>query len=125
MRAMILGLLIAAGAVGTAAAQDGPPDGPPRDGWQQRGPGGPGRGRVFISPMGEPFHARPGAAAPQDQWFDGADANHDGALSEAEMEADAARFFAMLDQRKDGEIDPDDIERYENVIAPEIRVVGA
>lgn len=40
------------------------------------------------------------------------------------MIADAARFFAVLDQRKDGEIDPDDVERYETVLAPEIRTRG-
>ncbi|WBY07391.1 hypothetical protein PIB19_18840 [Sphingomonas sp. 7/4-4] len=40
------------------------------------------------------------------------------------MIADAARFFALLDVRKDGEIDPDDVERYETVLAPEIRTSG-
>ena len=89
------------------------------------GEGGGPRGRLFISPMGEPFRAEPDKGAPQELWFAGADANHDGALTVAEFEADAARFFAVLDQRKDGEIDPDDIEYYETVLAPEIRVGGA
>ena len=72
----------------------------------------------FISPMGEPFR---GPNAPG-IWFDQADKNHDGVLTEDEMEADAARFFAVLDRGKDGEIDPDDLEYYETVIAPMIRV---
>ncbi len=72
----------------------------------------------FISPMGEPFR---GPDAPN-IWFDQADTNHDGVLTVGEMEADAARFFAKLDTNKDGELDPDEIENYETVVAPMIRV---
>ena len=79
---------------------------------------GEGRGRVFISPMGEPFRADHG---PERLWFDGADADHDGRITQTEFEADAARFFQALDANHDGEIDPNEIERYETVIAPEIR----
>ena len=75
--------------------------------------------RLFISPMGEPFRAD---HDPQDIWFDRADTNHDGALSSDEFNKDAARWFGVLDRRHDGEIDPDDIEYYESVLAPEIRV---
>jgi len=75
--------------------------------------------RLFISPMGEPFRAD---HDPQDIWFDRADTNHDGALSSAEFDKDAARWFAVLDRGHDGEIDPGDIEYYETVLAPEIRV---
>lgn len=82
------------------------------------GGGGSPRMRVFISPMGEPFRS---ADAPQDLWFAGADTDHDGALSHAEFTADERRFFAVLDREHDGEIDPGDIEVYENEIAPEIR----
>lgn len=82
--------------------------------------GGPG-GRLFISPMGEPFR---GGDAPQNRWFDGVDTNHDGALSLAEFEADAHRFFLILDRGHDGEIDPEDIDYYETTLAPEIRVGG-
>lgn len=53
-------------------------------------------------------------------WFNQADANHDGALTAAELQQDAARFFVTLDVRRDGEIDPEDVDRYENEIAPEI-----
>lgn len=88
---------------------------PPRS-----GEGRPPPGRLFISPMGEPFRT----ADPVRAWFDGADANRDGALSGGEFEADAARVFALLDRGKDGEIDPDDIAHYESVLAPEIRAGG-
>jgi Ca2+-binding EF-hand superfamily protein len=87
------------------------PDGPP--------------GRLFISPMGEPFRAARDAGNPEDLWFRGADTNGDGMLSTAEFTQDAARFFAVLDRSHDGEIDPADIEFYETVLAPEIRVGGA
>ena len=79
-------------------------------------------GRLFISPMGQPFRSEPGGTAPQDLWFNAADTDHDGSLSLAEFQADARHFFAMLDVKGDGEIDPDDIEYYETVLAPEIRV---
>ena len=74
---------------------------------------------LFISPMGEPFRAD---RDPQDIWFDQADTNHDGALSLAEFKKDAMRWFQVLDRGHDGEIDPDDIEYYESMLVPEIRV---
>lgn len=83
------------------------------------------RGRLFISPMGEPIRAGRDGGDPQDTWFEQADINHDGALSRAEFSADAARFFKVLDRGHDGEIDPDDIDYYETVLVPEIRVGGA
>ena len=36
------------------------------------------------------------------------------------MTADAERFFQTLDTNHDGEIDPDEIAHYEEVIAPEV-----
>jgi hypothetical protein len=86
------------------------PDGPP--------------GRLFISPMGEPFRSERGQGDPEDLWFQGADTNGDGNLTPVEFTHDAARFFAVLDRNHDGEIDPDDIEYYETVLVPEIRVGG-
>ncbi|WP_157218830.1 EF-hand domain-containing protein [Flavisphingomonas formosensis] len=90
------------------------------------GPGGPGGrhigGRLFISPMGEPFRVADGD--PRAAWFDAADADHDGRLTLAEFQADARRFFAMLDLNHDGEIDPDEIDHYETRVAPEIRTGG-
>ncbi|MBN8808739.1 MAG: EF-hand domain-containing protein [Sphingomonas sp.] len=70
--------------------------------------------------MGEPFRG----PDPVRQWFDQADTDHDGKLTSAEFVADAMRFFAVLDRGHDGEIDPDDIEYYETVLAPEIRTGG-
>ncbi|MGH6613830.1 EF-hand domain-containing protein [Sphingomonas sp.] len=112
------------------SAQDAPPPGarppgaPPPGAPDTRPPGMAGdhpRGRLFISPMGEPFRGD----KPVDTWFDGADTNHDGALDLAEFTHDEQRFFAVLDRSHDGEIDPDDIENYETAIAPEIRVRDA
>lgn len=90
-------------------------------------PGGPperGRGQLFISPMGEPFRStlRPGAA--QSLWFDGIDHDATGRITLAAFQRDAARFFAVLDRGKDGEIDPGDLDYYETVLVPEIRVAG-
>ena len=74
-------------------------------------------GRPFISPMGEPFFSGQGGE-PLAVWFAQADANHDGSLTLAEMQTDADRFFGLLDINHDGEIDPDEITHYEQVIAP-------
>jgi Ca2+-binding EF-hand superfamily protein len=115
----MLGLMMAWALV---AAQDRPPLAgslPPMPAPRASGEARP-RGRLFISPMGEPFRGQD----PVKQWFDAADADHDGSLSLAEFIADADRFFQRLDRGKDGEIDPDDIEFYETVLAPEIRTGG-
>ena len=79
-------------------------------------------GRPFISPMGEPFRARTSTEDALARWFRGADRNNDGMLTTAEMQADASRFFATLDTDGDGEIDPDELIRYEWDVAPEIQV---
>lgn len=79
--------------------------------------------RLFISPMGEPFRSNSKDEDTLATWFDQADRNHDGRLTLEEMQQDAERFFAVLDVNHDGEIDPDETARYENVIAPEIRTV--
>jgi hypothetical protein len=81
-------------------------------------------GRLFISPMGEPFRPRDRSDDGLADWFAQADRNHDGRLTLDEMQGDAEHFFALLDVNHDGEIDPDDITRYEEVIAPEIRSGG-
>jgi Ca2+-binding EF-hand superfamily protein len=77
-------------------------------------------GPIFVSPMGQPFHAARGGDALA-EWFAEADTNHDGYLTLDEMQADAERFFAVLDTNHDGEIDPDEIDHYESAIAPETR----
>ena len=82
-------------------------------------PGGP----IFISPMGEPFHGAEGLSGAE-LWFRKADANRDNKITPKEFEADALRFFAILDTDKDGEIGPDEVDHYESDIAPEIRVMS-
>ncbi len=123
MRVLLLTCLVLA----TAGCSSGEPR-PRFHGAPHRGPMGGGEGpraRLFISPMGEPFRSPAGSEAPQDAWFHGADANHDGALSLAEFETDALRFFAVLDRGHHNEIEPEDIDYYETVLAPEIRVSDA
>jgi Ca2+-binding EF-hand superfamily protein len=80
--------------------------------------------KLFVSPVGEPFRASGPADDPVSHWFGQADSDRNGALSRAEMEADAARFFATLDRNHDGEIDPDELSRYEREVAPEIQLGG-
>ena len=78
----------------------------------------------FISPMGEPFRAHSSADDTLADWFSQADRNHDGMLTQDEMVADAERFFVKLDDNQDGEIDPDELARYEWDIAPDIQVMS-
>jgi hypothetical protein len=77
---------------------------------------------LFISPMGEPFRPKPDGPDPVATWFAGADANHDGQLTLGEMTADADRFFATLDHDHDGQLLPDEVDAYEENIAPEVRL---
>ena len=76
----------------------------------------------FISPMGEPFRSRSAGDDTLSRWFTQADGNADGRLVEAEMEADALRFFAMLDSDGNRQILPDELVAYEWQTAPEIQV---
>jgi Ca2+-binding EF-hand superfamily protein len=78
----------------------------------------------FISPMGEPFRAHSETDDTLADWFHKADLNRDGVLTEAEMIADAERFFATLDTDHDGEIDPDELAHYEWEVAPDIQVMS-
>lgn len=107
-----------------AACASAPPEGPRgphgRGGPHGDGPGPTSGPRLFISPAGEPFRAPPGAPYPVKAWFDGADANHDAALSRDEFVADALRFFAVVDSDKNGVIDGFEVSTYETRIAPEI-----
>ena len=75
---------------------------------------------LFISPCGEPFEAPKNAPYPIVNWFNGADANHDGKLDITEMRDDAARFFQFLDRNHDGVIDSQEVSFYEYRIVPEI-----
>ena len=74
---------------------------------------------TFISPMGEPFRSKPGETKPEEAWFAQADANHDGKITLAEFTADAGRFFKTLDTNKDARIEAEEIQHYEDFIAPE------
>lgn len=106
-----------------ACASPPPPRGGFREppGWGRDGPPPEHRARAFISPMGEPFRDGPDPAA---AWFAGVDTDHDNRLTLAEFRADAMRFFATLDLNHDHEIGPEEIERYEEDIAPEVRSGG-
>jgi hypothetical protein len=76
---------------------------------------------VFISPSGEPFRAPLDQPYPIGVWFARVDADHDGAITPAEFDADAKAFFDRLDADHDGIIDGFEIADYENKVAPEIQ----
>jgi hypothetical protein len=79
---------------------------------------------TFLSPMGEPFRSPPGEKPPEEKWFEQADRNGDGRITRAEFLADAGRFFQLLDVNHDNEIGPEEIDRYEQDVAPEVRTDG-
>jgi len=110
----MLTLLLSFASVAAQAPAAAPPATPPTAVPSRHG------GRLFISPMGEPFHPSGRGDDGLADWFRQADLNHDGQLTLDELQQDATRFFALLDVNHDGEIDPDEIERYETVVAPEI-----
>ena len=82
---------------------------------------GHGLPNEFISPAGKPYRAQAGAPYPVAAWFAEADADHDGRITRAEFEADAARFFDDLDTDHDGIVDGFEIQHYEQDVAPEIQ----
>jgi hypothetical protein len=79
---------------------------------------------TFISPIGEPFHSPAGGKPPEEIWFAQADANHDGRMTRAEFLADAGRFFRVLDVNHDSVIGSEEVDRYEQEIAPEVSGFG-
>jgi hypothetical protein len=81
---------------------------------------GPRRPALFVSPSGAPFRGGDGLAA----WFAAADADHDGALSAQEFQADALRAFASFDTDGDGVVDGFEIQAYERERLPEIAEVA-
>lgn len=119
---MVRRLLLAAvilGLAGAAAAQprDAPIiEMPGRDPPPAQRP----RVRLFISPMGEPFRGPDGFGA----WFAGADTDHDGAVTLAELRADGERFFKLLDTDGNGYIDGFEMQAYERERVPEIATVS-
>lgn len=76
----------------------------------------------FISPMGEPFRSRAEGDDTLANWLSQADRDGDGALTQAEMRADAERFFTLLDDDGNGAIDPEEMAAYEWDVAPEVQV---
>src|SRR5690348_14084936 len=110
---MALPLLIAAAA---AAAQASPPSvpAPAVATLEER------YGRSFMSPMGEPFFGRTPGEDGLTAWFRQTDLDRNGSITVDEMKADAQQFFDMLDTDHDGEIGPDEITHYEDVIAPQV-----
>ena len=74
------------------------------------------RRHLFISPSGEPFRGPNGFRS----WFDQADADHDGAITLAEFQADAERAFRQWDANSDGVIDGFELQAYERDVVPEI-----
>lgn len=90
----------------------GKPDGPEA--------AAPPRTALFISPCGEPFRVEAPEPYPVAAWFARVDANKDGALDKAELRADAAQFFKVLDLDKDGVVAGVEVSNYERNIVPEI-----
>ena len=72
---------------------------------------------LFISPFGEPFMGEPGGAWPVAEWFAGADADTDGAVTFTEFEADGRRWFIHLDANEDGRIGYSELAAYEAGLA--------
>ena len=105
-------LLLLTLALAQAAASPPPPaaDASPRS-WREL---------IFVSPVGEPFRVPDGQPYPVVDWFNRADADRDGKLTETEMIADFQRFAAVVDANHDGVIDGIEVEAYETQIAPEV-----
>ncbi len=120
-----LALCLMAAAAGAQTAQTKPPETPAADDITVTGrvptdSKGLSGGRDFISPMGQPFHSKDDVSGAE-LWFRATDGDGNGALSLEEFQANSVAFFAMLDTDKDGDIGPIEIERYEEVIAPEVK----
>jgi hypothetical protein len=113
MRSRLCTLILWAGLATSAAAYGQDDAGPPHR------HGGHGGG-LFVSPSGRPYRAAPGEPYPVVVWFAEADTDHNGSLDRAELRADAAAFFAILDRNHDGVIDSDEVAYYEQNIVPEI-----
>ena len=94
---------------------------------QSRPPKGsvPKAGSVYVSVMGEPFRATDGQD-PFENWFKQADVNQDGFITRIELQNDADYFFAALDKNDDKVIDGDEMDHYEERVAPStVRAVGS
>lgn len=74
---------------------------------------------LFVSPAGEPFRSTE-EPYPSRAWFDGADADKDGFLTNAEMRGDGDRFFDSLDLDRDGELSASEVTHYEEEVARDV-----
>lgn len=107
-------LILLAFSATTAVAQSRPPKGSV-----------PKAGSVYVSVMGEPFRATDGED-PFERWFQQADENQDGFITRIELQNDADYFFAGLDKNDDKVIDGDEMDHYEERVAPStVRAVGS
>lgn len=108
-------IVIVACLAGVAQAQPRPPmnDGSAKG---QRPPA------PFISPVGKPYRSAPDQPYAITAWFAAIDRGHKGYVTAADFEAEADGFYAELDVNRDGEIDPEEMARYENDVAPEVQV---
>lgn len=79
--------------------------------------------RVFISPSGEPFWPKAGAADGFDAWFARV-AGKDGRIDRAGFRADAEQYFHRLDTDGDGVIDGFEIAAYEKSVAAVLDIDG-
>lgn len=95
----------------------GPPEAPP--------PPGPPPRQVFVSPAGEPFRAEMDQPYPVAAWFNRADGDQDGVLTQAEFTTDSLAFFDTLDTDKDRVVDGFENADYERDIAPEITGIAS
>ena len=86
----------------------------------------PKAGSVYVSVMGEPFRATEEQKDPFQRWFAQADENQDGFITRIELQNDADYFFAALDKNDDKVIDGDEMDHYEERVAPStVRAVGS
>ncbi|WP_114392472.1 hypothetical protein [Oleisolibacter albus] len=92
----------------------------------ERGPPHPRPMMMAISPAGERLGlpGRPAAEALA-AWFKAADANSDGRLDTAELQADAARFFKTLDADGDGAVNSRELEEARRQQRDALRRVAA
>lgn len=108
-------LVLLAFSATTAGAQSKPPKGSV-----------PKAGSVYVSVMGEPFRATDEQKDPFERWFSQADENQDGFITRIELQNDADYFFAALDKNDDKVIDGEEMDHYEERVAPStVRAVGS
>lgn len=74
---------------------------------------GPPAPALFVSPFGELFVGEPDDPWPVADWFVGADADLDGAITFEEFAADGRRWFERLDAERDGRLTQSELTAYE------------